>query len=88
MLYPGDERETLIKPTRSKQRTDVPGTQKKHLNQTDERRSKEKSQESGQTVVGRSNGNVPRVTAESCSVRGQLGGLRFDKALPGDKRLA
>ncbi|XP_026780211.3 rRNA methyltransferase 3A, mitochondrial [Pangasianodon hypophthalmus] len=82
VLYPGDERETVIKPAdQSKQPKHDPETQRKHPHKADERRSKEKSSESGQTGVGRSGGNLP-------SVREQLGGLRFDKALPGDKRLA
>ncbi|KAK3560692.1 hypothetical protein QTP86_014539 [Hemibagrus guttatus] len=60
-------------------------TQKKHSNKTDGWRLKDKPTEPG---MGKSSGNLPRVAIESCRVREQLGGLRFDKALPGDKRLA
>ncbi|XP_060799671.1 rRNA methyltransferase 3A, mitochondrial isoform X2 [Neoarius graeffei] len=78
VLYPGEERETLIKAAhQNKQRRQDPGTQQ---HQTDGRRVKENSSE----PRGRSSG----VQADRCSVRAQLGGLRFDKALPGDKRLA
>lgn len=89
VIYPGDERETLIKPTKqSKQRKHDLETQKEHHNKTDGRRIKENSSASRQTAEGRSSGNLPGVKVESCSVREQLGGLRFDKALPGDRRLA
>lgn len=89
MLYPGDERETVIKPTdQSKQSERGSETQKKHPDKTDGRRSKERPSESEQAGVRRSSGNPPRVSVESCSVREQLGGLRFDRALPGDQRLA
>ncbi|TSQ46643.1 rRNA methyltransferase 3A, mitochondrial [Bagarius yarrelli] len=89
VLYPSDERETVIKSSEeSKQRKPDPETQKKHPNRTDGRRSKEKSTKSGQTGVDKSTGNLPRVAFEGCSVREQLDGLRFDRALPGDNRLA
>lgn len=89
VLYPGDERETLIKQTyQSKELERDPETRKKQPNKTDGRRSKGNSTETEQTVVGRCNGNLPRVSVGSCSVREQLGGLRFDRALPGDERLA
>ncbi|KAK3531596.1 hypothetical protein QTP70_024976 [Hemibagrus guttatus] len=84
VLYPGDERETLIKPHEKSKQHD-PKTQKKHSNKTDGWRLKDKPTEPG---MGKSSGNLPRVAIESCRVREQLGGLRFDKALPGDKRLA
>lgn len=81
VLYPGEERETLIKAAhQNKQRRQDPGTQQGQQHQTDGRRIKENSSE----PRGRSSG----VQADRCSVRAQLGGLRFDKALPGDKRLA
>ncbi|KAF4085881.1 hypothetical protein AMELA_G00100140 [Ameiurus melas] len=87
VLYPGDERETLIKATdQSKQHKHAPETQKKQPNKTDGRTTKEKR--SSDTLRHRSSGNVPGVAAGSCAVREQLGGLRFDTALPGDKRLA
>ncbi|KAF5908214.1 rRNA methyltransferase 3, mitochondrial, partial [Clarias magur] len=87
VLYPGDDRETVIKaPDQSKQRRHDPETRKKHPGRTDARGIKDKPSESGQTRVG--SGTPPRVAVERCSVREQLGGLRFDKALPGDKRLA
>lgn len=91
VLYPGDERETLIKaPDQSKQHKHDPETLKKHPNKTDGRTSKEKTSSDTlrQTGLKRSSGNLPGVAVESCGVREQLDGLRFDRALPGDKRLA
>lgn len=89
VLYPGDERETFIKPSdQSKQRKHDPETRKTLPDRTDGRRRREKSPESEHTGVGRGRGSVPRVSVERCGVREQLGGLRFDKALPGDQRLA
>ncbi|XP_060743899.1 rRNA methyltransferase 3A, mitochondrial [Tachysurus vachellii] len=86
VLYPGDKHETLIKPPeQNKQREHDPKAQKKRPDKTDAQRLKEKPTESG---VGKSSGNLPRVMVKNQSVREQLDGLRFDKALPGDKRLA
>ncbi|KAI5611147.1 rRNA methyltransferase 3A, mitochondrial [Silurus asotus] len=91
VIYPGDEHETLIKAAQqNKQRKyqSDPEKDKTRTNKTDGRRLKEETSDSGQHGAGRSTGNLTRVTVESRGVRQQLGGLRFDKALPGDKRLA
>lgn len=86
VLYPGDKHETLIKPPeQNKQREHDPKAQKKRPDKTDAQRLKEKPTDSG---VGKSSGNLPRVMVKNQSVREQLDGMRFDTALPGDKRLA
>ncbi|XP_062873005.1 rRNA methyltransferase 3A, mitochondrial [Trichomycterus rosablanca] len=86
VLYPGDERETVLKPNR----TSESNLQHKHEPAGLKRSSGLKPVQTPGAAINKPSGNkiTPKLSIDTCSVREQLGGLRFEKALPGDKRLA
>ncbi|KAL7831639.1 hypothetical protein AOLI_G00291870 [Acnodon oligacanthus] len=89
VLHPGGEREARIE---SRQTADKTRQTPRDSGRTDSetrsrRQAEEKTFHTGAAV--RSPGHGSRSTAETSysSVREKLGGLRFEKALPGDRRL-
>ncbi|XP_036415392.1 rRNA methyltransferase 3A, mitochondrial [Colossoma macropomum] len=90
VLHPGGERETRIK---SNQTADKSRQTQRDSVRTDSERSSRRQAEETTFHTGaaaRNPGHGSKSTAETfySSVREQLGGLRFEKAQPGDKRLA
>ncbi|KAL7848597.1 hypothetical protein SRHO_G00202200 [Serrasalmus rhombeus] len=89
VLHPGGERETRVK---SNETADQPGQTRRDAGGTGWERSRRRRAEdeafhAGAAARNPGHGSKPAAGASCSGVREQLGGLRFEKAQPGDKRL-
>ncbi|KAI4880587.1 hypothetical protein NFI96_018135, partial [Prochilodus magdalenae] len=87
VLHPSGERETLKKSnqTADKNRHAQPDSLRRAV---ERQQAEEKAFQAGATFRSPGHGSKPTAETSYPSVREQLGGLRFEKAQPGDKRLA